>query len=168
MLFRSPNVDGVLWFASAVLPLVQRTVPGAEFVVSGRDPAPAVQRLAGNAGVRITGELSDMRPCMAAASIYVVPLRMGGGTRFKILEAMAQARPVVCTQIGAAGFAVSHQRELMIADSPAAMADAIIQLLQEPAKCRALCSAARAFVSQKHDWSAILPALEAVYPAPRA
>ena len=163
-----PNVDGVLWFASSVLPLVQRAVPGAEFVVAGRDPAPAVQRLAGDAGVRVTGELADMRPCMAAASVYVVPLRMGGGTRFKILEAMAQARPVVSTRIGAAGFAVSHQRELMIADSPAAMAEAIIQLLQEPAKCRALCSTAWAFVSQKHDWSAILPALEAVYAAPRA
>ena len=162
-----PNVDGVLWFASSVLPLVQRAVPGAEFVVAGRDPAPAVQRLAGDAGVRVTGELADMRPCMAAASVYVVPLRMGGGTRFKILEAMAQARPVVSTRIGAAGFAVSHQRELMIADSPAAMAEAIIQLLQEPAKCRALCSTAWAFVSQKHDWSAILPALEAVYAAPR-
>lgn len=162
-----PNVDGVLWFAAEVLPLVQRAVPGAEFVVAGRDPAPAVQRLAGNAGVRVTGELPDMRQCMAAASVFVVPLRMGGGTRFKIMEAMAQGRAVVATQIGAAGFEVSHQRELMIGDSPTAMADAIIQLLQNPAQRNALCSAARTFVSQKHDWSTILPALEAVYSTPR-
>ena len=161
-----PNVDGVLWFAGAVLPLVQLIVPGAEFVVAGRDPAPAVQRLAGRAGVRVTGELADLRACMARATLYVVPLRMGGGTRFKILEAMAQARAVVSTQIGAAGFAVQNQRELLIADSPTALADAIISLLQDAGKRNALCSAARAFVAQNHDWSAILPTLEAVYSQP--
>ena len=101
-------------------------------------------------------------------------ISIAAGKTSKFIETLLESKnPVVRVmpntpaQIGAAGFAVSHQRELMIADSPAAMADAIIQLLQEPAKCRALCSAARAFVSQKHDWSAILPALEAVYPAPR-
>jgi sugar transferase (PEP-CTERM/EpsH1 system associated) len=158
-----PNVDAAVWFADAVWPLIRAAQPQAEFVIVGQKPAPAVQALNGRGGVRVTGAVDDARPYIAGAAVYVAPLRLGGGTRFKLLEAMALARPIVSTAIGAEGFAVQPGRELCIADTPDGFAQAVLKLLGDTAYAQSMGQAGRAFVQANYDWSMIIPRLEAVY-----
>ncbi len=158
-----PNVDAVVWFASEIWPRLRAARPGAQFLVVGQKPAPAVQALHGRAGIVVTGAVDDTRPYLAQAAVYVAPLRMGGGTRFKLLEALALGRPVVSTTLGAEGFAVQTGRELVIADRPAEFAEAVAALLSNPARGQALAQAGRTFVAAHYDWSVIIPALESVY-----
>jgi glycosyltransferase involved in cell wall biosynthesis len=113
--------------------------------------------------VIVTGAVEDARPFIAEAGVYVAPLRMGGGTRFKLLEAMALARPIVSTTLGAEGFGVQAGRELLIADAPGGFAQAVLALLDDPARAEALGRAGRAFVRAGYDWSAIIPRMEAAY-----
>jgi sugar transferase (PEP-CTERM/EpsH1 system associated) len=158
-----PNVDAAVWFAAEVLPPVRAAAPAARFVIVGQRPAPAVERLRALPGVVVTGGVADARPYIAGAAVYVAPLRMGGGTRFKLLEAFALERPVVATRQGAEGFDVSHGRELLLADSASEIAAEVARLLADPALGRRLGRAGRAFVLANHDWRAILPRLESGY-----
>ena len=157
-----PNVDAALWFAQEVLPLVLLEEPGARFVIVGQKPHRRLDVLRNRADVALTGTVEDTRPYIAGAAIYVVPLRMGGGTRFKILEAAALSRAIVSTSLGCEGFPVENGRELLIADSPRQFADAIVALLRNPARRAELGAAARAFV-EAYDWNNIIPRLEEVY-----
>jgi glycosyltransferase involved in cell wall biosynthesis len=157
-----PNVDAALWFAQEVLPLVRQVESDAHFVIVGQKPHRRLDVLRGRPDVVLTGAVDDTRPYIAGAVIYVVPLRMGGGTRFKILEAAAMGRAIVSTAMGCDGFPVQHGRELLIADSPREFADAVITLLRDPTLRAELGTAARAFV-EAYDWNQIIPGLEAVY-----
>jgi len=96
-----PNVDGVLWFSQEVLPLIRRESPGTGLWVVGKDPHPRLSAMAADPAVELTGRVEDVRPYVAAAGVYVIPLRIGGGTRLKVLEAMAMGKAVVSTSIGA-------------------------------------------------------------------
>lgn len=156
-----PNVDAVIWFANSILPLIRRQIPEAEFVIVGQKPTKAVWELKSTKGVVITGAVEDARPYIGGATVYVAPLRMGGGTRFKLLEALALRRPIVSTTIGAEGFVVQNGRELCLADTAADFAEAVMALLRDPAKRQALGEAGHAFVKQ-YDWEALLPGLENV------
>ena len=156
-----PNVDAVTWFATDILPLIQREKPESQFIIVGQKPVEAVQRLSERTGVVVTGAVDDARPYIANATVYVVPLRMGGGTRFKLLEAMALKRPIVSTAIGAEGFAVQHGRELLLADTAAEFADAVLILLKDEAKQNALSTAGYEFVKD-YDWEKIVPKVEAI------
>jgi glycosyltransferase involved in cell wall biosynthesis len=158
-----PNVDAALWFAGDILPRVRRLCPTAVFQIVGQTPAPAVQRLNGRGGVVVTGAVPDTRPHIAGAALYVAPLRMGGGTRFKLLEAWALERPVVATRIGAEGFPVQPGRELLLADGAADFAAAVVQLLTDRALAARLGEAGRAMVAHHYDWRKIVPRVEAVY-----
>lgn len=158
-----PNVDAAVWFAQAIWPQIRAAQPAAEFHIVGQQPNQAVQRLAALPGVVVTGAVPDIRPHLAGATVYVAPLRMGGGTRFKLLEAFALARPVVATRIGAEGFAVEDGRELLLADTADDFASAVLRLLADPAQAARLGAAGRAFVSASYDWGQIVPRLEAVY-----
>jgi glycosyltransferase involved in cell wall biosynthesis len=158
-----PNVDAALWFVREILPRIRATRPEVQFVIVGQKPVERLLRLNGQNGVVVTGAVEDVRPFIAGAAVYVAPLRMGGGTRFKLLEAMALARPIVSTTLGAEGFAVASGRELLLADSPADFAAAVLSLLADPARAATLGQAGRAFVQTRYDWSAIIPKLEAVY-----
>ncbi len=158
-----PNVDAAVWFAEAVWPQVRAAQPAAEFQIVGQRPSAAVQRLADLPGVVVTGAVPDVRPYLANATVYVAPLRMGGGTRFKLLEAFALARPVVSTRLGAEGFAVADGRELLLADTADDLAGAVLRLLAEPALAAQMGAAARTFVRAHYDWGMIVPRLEAVY-----
>ncbi|MBI3764638.1 MAG: glycosyltransferase, partial [Chloroflexi bacterium] len=100
-----PNVDAALWFADAIFPRIRAARPEAQFVVVGQRPHARLNVLAGRPGIVLTGTVSDIRPYLAAAAVYVAPLRMGGGTRFKLLEAMAMRKAIVSTTVGAEGFA---------------------------------------------------------------
>ena len=159
-----PNVDAVLWFARKVLPRVRAEVPEARFVVVGQRPHRRLDGLRGDPAVTLTGWVEDVRPYIAQAAVYVAPLRMGGGTRLKLLEAMAMGKPVVATRLGAEGYPVTHGRELLLADTPADFASAVVALLRAPERRAELGRAGRAFVEQRYDWRVIVPRVEAVYP----
>jgi sugar transferase (PEP-CTERM/EpsH1 system associated) len=158
-----PNVDAVLWFAREVLPLVRAEVPEARFVVAGQRPHGRLDVLRDDPAVTLTGWVEDTRPYIADAAVYVAPLRMGGGTRFKLLEAMAMGKPVVATSLGAEGFPVTHNRELLVADTAADFAAAVVALLRTPEQREELGQAGRVFVEQRYDWRVIVPRVEAAY-----
>jgi polysaccharide biosynthesis protein PslH len=154
-----PNVDAVVWFANDILPLIQNKKPDVQFLIVGQKPLLAVQQLAQRPGITVTGAVEDIRPYIAQASLYIAPLRMGGGTRFKLLEALALKRPIVSTIVGAEGFGVQNGKELLLADSPNEFADAVLGLLDNPAKQQALIQAGYEFV-HAYDWSNIVPKVE--------
>ena len=158
-----PNVDAVLWFAREVLPKVGAQVGDVRFLAVGQRPHRRLDVLRGNPAVTLTGFVDDPRPYIADAAVYVVPLRMGGGTRFKILEALAMGKPVVSTTLGAEGFPVAHGRELLLADEPAEFAQAVVSLLNEPGRGVKLGQAGRAFVEARYDWRVIVPLVEEAY-----
>jgi glycosyltransferase involved in cell wall biosynthesis len=113
--------------------------------------------------VTLTGFVEDTRPYIADAAVYVVPLRMGGGTRFKILEALAMGKAVVSTTLGAEGFPVAHEQELLLADEAEDFAQAVVSLLNAPGKCESLGRVGRAFIEARYDWRVIVPLVEAAY-----
>jgi sugar transferase (PEP-CTERM/EpsH1 system associated) len=158
-----PNVDAMLWFAHEVLPLVKRRVPDVHLYIVGQRPHARLDALRADPAITITGAVEDTRPYTSAADVYVVPLRMGGGTRLKLLEALALETPIVSTTLGAEGFEVTHDRELLLADDAAAFARAIEELLAHHDRARALAVAGRAFAVEYYDWRHIVPKLEAVY-----
>jgi glycosyltransferase involved in cell wall biosynthesis len=161
-----PNVDAVLWFTRYVLPLIQAQVPDVHFVVVGQRPHRRLDVLLDNPAVTLTGRVEDPRPYIAEATVYVVPLRMGGGTRFKVLEAMAMGVPLVSTRLGAEGFPVTHERELFLADEPSEFAAAVVGLLHAPEQRARLAREGRAFVQRQYDWRVIVPRVETVYASP--
>jgi sugar transferase (PEP-CTERM/EpsH1 system associated) len=150
-----PNEDAMLWFCRDVLPLIRRQVPTVRLSIVGRAPTPAVTRLAADSGVHVTGRVDDVRPYMRAAALYVVPLRIGGGTRLKIFEAMAMAKAVVSTTVGAEGLAVTHGRDVLLADGAPDFARSVVQLLSDMDQRRHLGRAARALVVEHFDWSTV-------------
>jgi glycosyltransferase involved in cell wall biosynthesis len=159
-----PNVDAVVWFCQEVLPLVQREVPDVRFYVVGQSPHRRVLRLADDPAVTVTGHVDDVRPYIASACVYVIPLRIGGGTRLKVLEAMAMGKPIVSTSLGCEGFdGLVPGRELLVGDTPAEFAQRVIELLDDAPQRERLGRAARRFVEEHYDWRLIVPRLERIY-----
>ena len=156
-----PNVDAVQFFCREVLPIVRAAEPDVTFTIVGRSPTPAVRRLSDDRAVEVTGRVEDVRPYFARSSVYVVPLRIGGGTRLKIFEAMSAGRAVVSTTIGAEGLPVEHGRHLLLADTPQEFAAAILTLLRDPARRDTLAHNARTLVTERFDWGAAALQLEA-------
>ncbi|HEX5473905.1 MAG TPA: glycosyltransferase [Vicinamibacterales bacterium] len=155
-----PNEDAMRWFCRDVLPRIRADVPGTTLTIVGRAPTPAVRRLAEEPGVTVTGRVDDVRPYMAAGAAYVVPLRIGGGTRLKIFEAMAMGKAVVSTTVGAEGLPVRSGEHLLVADDADAFASAVVRLLRHPEERQALGAAARAFVVAGYDWEVVAAELE--------
>jgi polysaccharide biosynthesis protein PslH len=149
-----PNVDAVMFFCREILPLVRQAEPDATFTIVGRSPTPAVRRLADDHGIEVTGRVDDVRPFLAASAVNVVPLRIGGGTRLKIFEAMAAGRAVVSTSVGAEGLPTESGRHLLLADDPVTFAQSVVTLLRDAQQRRAIELEARAFVTGHYDWSA--------------
>jgi glycosyltransferase involved in cell wall biosynthesis len=156
-----PNEDAMLFFCRDILPLIRAEQPDVQLTIVGRTPTPAVQQLAAQSGVHVTGRVDDVRPYMRDAAVYIVPLRIGGGTRLKIFEAMAMGKAVVSTTVGAEGLPVRHGEHVLLADEPVAFARAVVDLLRDLPRRRRLESAARALVVEKYDWSAVAGELEA-------
>jgi len=125
------------------------------------DPTPAVRALAVEYGVTVTGRVDDVRPFIAEAAVYIVPLRIGGGTRLKIFEAMAMGKPIVSTTIGAEGLPVDDGLHLLLADSDEAFAHALVRLLQNQTERARLGDAARHLVKERFDWASVSGHLEA-------
>ena len=150
-----PNEDGMLFFASEILPRIRRSHPGVTLSIVGRAPTPAVQRLAQEAGIDVTGRVDDVRPHVAAATVYIVPLRIGGGTRLKIFEAMSMAKAVVSTTVGAEGLPVTPGTDVCIADTPETFARSVCRLLDHRDERTRIETAARKLVLERYDWSAV-------------
>ncbi len=158
-----PNVDAVLWFCRQVFPLVRARVPEARFYVVGQRPKPEVQALAEQPGVVVTGAVEDVRPYLWSASLCVVPLRVGGGTRFKILEAMACGTPVVSTTLGAEGITLTPGEHALLADAPAELAGAIISGLGERERTAAMAERGRALATAHYEWRVLAGRLLSFY-----
>jgi glycosyltransferase involved in cell wall biosynthesis len=149
------NVDGVTWFAEAVWPLVQRQMPQARFVVVGRKPPPEILALATSGrNIEVTGTVPDVRPFLRGADVIVVPLRIGGGTRLKIYEAMAAEVPVVSTRIGAEGLSVVDGRHVLLADSAEDTASQVLKVLRSPVLAADLARNALEEVARPCSWAA--------------
>ncbi len=146
-----PNVDAAQFFAREIWPAVQKARPDWVFTIVGRDPAPAVRELAALPGIEVTGTVDDVREAVAS----VVPLRVGGGSRLKILEAMAARVPVVSTQLGAEGLAVLDGETIWLRDEPAAMGQALLDVAHDETKRQKLVDAAHLLAKTRYDWAAI-------------
>ena len=155
-----PNEDGMTYFVREILPRIRHVQPDATLSIIGRAPTPAVRRLADEPGVEVTGRVDDVRPHVAAGSVYVVPLRIGGGTRLKIFEAMSMAKAIVSTTIGAEGLPVTNGADIVIADEPQAFADAVVRLIRDEEQRQQLEAAARRLVVERYDWSAVAHSFE--------
>jgi glycosyltransferase involved in cell wall biosynthesis len=154
-----PNVDGVFYLVREIWPLVERSHPRARLKIVGPFANPEILALQGPR-IEVTGKVDDLRPHLASAAVTVVPLRIGGGTRFKILEAMAMARPVVSTSLGAEGIDAQAGVDLLIADEPPAFARAVGRALDDQALAAQLGSSGRALVEARYTWKASAHRLE--------
>lgn len=153
-----PNVDGVEWMVERIWPAIRAAVPGARFRIVGRNPLPRVRKLAGPT-IDVTGTVPSVIKHLEEAAVVVVPLRVGGGTRLKIFEAMAAGRAVVSTTIGAEGLEVVPGRDLHIADTADAFAAAVIDILRNESLREQLAARAAA-VADRHGWDAVSHHLE--------
>jgi glycosyltransferase involved in cell wall biosynthesis len=148
-----PNVDGVEYFCGRIWAKVRAAVPGAQLRIVGRNPDRRVQKLAGE-GVTVTGRVPSVVEHLRDAAVVVVPLRVGGGTRLKIYEAMAAGRAVVSTTIGAEGLDVHHGRDIVLADEPDEFAEAVVMLLKD-AGMRQKYERAASELAARYDWFSI-------------
>jgi sugar transferase (PEP-CTERM/EpsH1 system associated) len=150
-----PNEDGVRHFVRDVLPAVRREAGPVRLTVVGRNPSEGLRDEIAADGVEVTGTVDDVRPHLARAAVAVVPLRIGGGTRLKIFEALAMGKAVVSTTVGAEGLPLVPGEHYVRADEPDAFARAVAALLQQPDRRRALADAGRDLVVSRYSWAQV-------------
>lgn len=150
-----PNVEAAMFFAAAVWPSILARRPDLRFVIVGSKPAPAVLALRNQPGIVVTGTVDDVRPYYRDALAAVIPLRVGGGTRLKVLEAMAAGTPVISTTLGAEGLMVSDGSDIILADSPAQLIEASVTLDENSSRWQEIVINARKLVREQYDWSVI-------------
>lgn len=158
-----PNVDAAIWFANEVLPRIQEQVPEAKFYIVGQRPHSKLDSLRDKPGVAITGWVNDVQPFLRGTRVYVAPLRMGSGTRLKILEAMASGCAVVATTLAASGIGAGSGHGLLLADTSLQMAQSIVTLLGNPEQRKRMGNEAQLYVRENYDWSVIIPRLLDAY-----
>lgn len=158
-----PNVDAVVWFVEEIFPRLRERHPHLTFDIVGAKPAARVLALQGREGVHVTGEVPDVRPFVRRAAAFVVPLRSGGGTRLKILQAMALGSPVISTRIGAEGLDVAHGETLLYADDAEQFLEQLTGLLGSPALRARLVRQGRDLVTSRYEWQRCLMAVDDLY-----
>lgn len=158
-----PNEDAVIYFCKEIFPLIRSELADMKFFIVGSNPTNKVLSLSNIPGVYVTGLVDDVRPYIADASIYVVPLRIGGGTRLKILQALAMKKAVVSTSIGCEGIDIEPDRDLIVSDDPRDFARQVIMLSKNKDFRRKLGENGRTLILQKYDWKAIVGKLESLY-----
>jgi glycosyltransferase involved in cell wall biosynthesis len=150
------NRDAVLYFLESVWPLVVAKVPEVRFFAVGQDPPRELRDIAArDPQVVVTGKVPDIRPYVRQSAVYIVPIRVGGGTRLKVLDAMASGKAIVSTSVGCEGIEVRPDEHLLIADSPSDFAASTIALLQDAARRRVLGMAARRLVEDRYAWPVV-------------
>jgi len=156
-----PNIDAVIWFAESVFPSIKKKFPEATFTIVGRNPTQAVRSLSErDSSIRVTGTVDDVRPYLSQAELMVVPLKAGGGTRIKIFEAMATGIPVVSTRIGAEGLSVTHDKEILLADTPEEILVAVERLFHSVELRQKIGRAGMELVRMRFGWAASVDIFE--------
>jgi glycosyltransferase involved in cell wall biosynthesis len=150
-----PNEDAILDFIATTLPEVRRQMPGVSLAVVGRNPSDRLKAAGAVAGVQVTGTVPDVRPHVAEAAVYIVPLRVGGGTRLKIFEALAMGKAVVSTTVGAEGLPIVPGEHFLQADGSAEFARAVVGLLKDSGRRHALGLAGRRLVEARYSWEQV-------------
>lgn len=158
-----PNIDAVQWFATDILPSIRARCPEARLYVVGQKPHASLQTLRSDDAVEVTGWVDKVQPFLHAAQVYVAPLRMGSGTRLKILEAMASGCAVVATPAAVAGLDAETRAAVIVVESAAPFAESVIRLLENPIERQTLGKQAQAVARKHYDWSALIPGLLAIY-----
>lgn len=148
-----PNEDAIQWFIEEILPLIRQQIPQVSLTVVGRNPFPSLIELSKkDSSIVVTGRVPDVRPFMEKASVYVVPIRIGGGTRLKIYEAMAMDLPLVSTTIGAEGLPVVNGEEILLRDTPQEFTEAVVKLLKDKDLAKQIGGRAAQTVREKFGW----------------
>ncbi len=151
-----PNSDGMLYFLQQIWPVIKKRTPDARLQIVGAGPPESIQHYHGNNDVAVTGRVESVREYLLGAHVFIVPLRIGGGIRLKILEAMASGRAIVSTSIGCEGLEGKHGEQLAIADDPEAFANAVVNLIENPAERNRLRENARSLVESVYDWDTVI------------
>jgi glycosyltransferase involved in cell wall biosynthesis len=154
------NQDAVRWFVRAIWPLINQRVPGVQLWIVGRDPPAEIMKFAARPGIKVTGTVENVIGYLKQASVFVAPLRAGGGTKLKVLEAMAMGLPIVSTCVGAQGLDVESGRHLYVAEDPAEFADCVVSLIVDRNKSFEMGREARRLVERKYSWAGILNEVE--------
>jgi len=157
-----PNEDAVLFFAKQIYPFIKKFLPQVRFWIVGKGPSPAVKALEKEGTIHVTGAVAHVEPYIEKGGIIVVPLRIGSGTRLKILEAFALKKAVVSTTIGCEGLEVTHGKDILIEDDPQKFAGAVISLLEDGPTRKRLGEAGRKLVEEKYSYEVIGKQIEAI------
>jgi len=157
-----PNQDGLLYFLQEVWPSIAKSNPKARLKIIGQHPTPEILAHRGPR-IEVAGKVDDLRPHLASAAVSIAPLRIGGGTRFKILETMAMARPVVSTSLGAEGIDAEPGRHLLLGDDAASFAAAVSRVLSDPQLGSRLGREGRGLVEERYSWASAAQILEGLY-----
>lgn len=162
------NISAALYFARQVLPRIWARDPEVRFQIVGKDPPEALRRLAEDGRIEVTGYVEDIRPYLARAAVAVWPALYAVGLQNKVLEAMAMGTPVVSTLAGCAALEAERGRDLLLADGPEEMADAVLRVLADPGLAGQLSAAGRRYVEEHHSWEAGAQVLLSVYEKARS
>ena len=155
-----PNEDAIVWFADEILPRIASRIPSIKVTVVGRNPTPKLRALASRQPrIVLTGRVDDVRPYIDRSAVYIVPIRVGGGTRIKIYEAMGMGRAVVSTSIGAEGLPLQNGTEIVLADEPEHFADEVVRLITNETARNQIEHAARRAVVERFGWNKATEAL---------
>ncbi len=158
-----PNIDGLFYFCDKIFPLIQRELPEVSLYVIGSGMPDEIKELSERKNMHIIGEVGDIRYYMASAKVFIAPLRLGGGIRVKILEAMAMGLPAVSTSIAAKGIRLKNGRGIIIEDIPKKFARAVIRLLKDTALCKELGNNTRMAIEQYYDLNKITDLFKITY-----
>ena len=158
-----PNVEAALKAALEIFPLVKSRVPSARLILVGSDPPPRIRRLAGRDGIEVTGWVDDVRPFLGRAALALTPMTIGGGVKYKVLQALAMATPVVTNALGVRGIGLAPGSEVVVAEGNQALADACAELLLDPVRQRQIGTAGRDAVVRRHAWDVVGESLEAFH-----
>jgi polysaccharide biosynthesis protein PslH len=158
-----PNIDAVLWLCDEIWPAIKAELPSARLYLVGRGAGERVLALGNRPGVTVTGAVADVRPYLQGSALCLVPMRIGGGVRLKVLEGLAMARATVCTPMGAEGLDVRDGQHLRLAASASDFARAVIDLLRRPAERERLGQQGRQFALENYDWRVVAPRLGEIY-----
>ncbi len=159
-----PNTEGILWFYNNIWPLIKEKNPQATFCIAGKAPPPEIQTIAdSDESVTATGMVDDMRDYYNKAAVVVVPLRVGGGTRLKILEGMAMSKAIVSTTVGAEGIEHKDGQDILLKDTPEDFSNAVVTVMNDTALRQKLEKGGRNLVEAKYDWRAVTDKLSDVF-----
>jgi glycosyltransferase involved in cell wall biosynthesis len=157
-----PNVDAVLWFSREIWPHIRARRPNTSWAVVGKQPHRRLLHLNDEPGISLTGAVPDIKPYLACARVYVMPFRIGSGTRLKLIEALASAVAMVSTQVGAEGYPLTHGEHLLLEDDPEAFALAVLNLLENDEQRQRLARAGQVF-ADSYDWRRVIPKFNRLY-----